>query len=49
MYILIYKEKKKKKYRYLNTLGKFVHVYSVFSPARWMCSIRDINDKNLMK
>lgn len=42
MYIIIYKKKKtKKKCRYLNTLGKFMHAYSVFPPERWMCSIQD--------
>lgn len=38
------------KCRYLNPLGKFMHVYSVFPPARWMCSIQDtINDKSLIE
>lgn len=40
MYITIYKIKIK--YRYLNTSGRFMHVYGVSpAPPRWMWSIQD--------
>lgn len=39
MYIIIYKEKN---YRYLKTIGKFMHAYGVSpTPPRRMCSIQD--------